>query len=41
MKKSIDKPTNKGSIKELFKNYKGDYKSKKIDWGKPIGKEKI
>ena len=27
------------NIKELFKNYNGDYKPTEIDWGKPEGDE--
>ena len=27
------------NIKELFADYKGDYKLVEIDWGKPEGKE--
>ncbi len=27
------------NIKELFANYKGDYKPTEFDWGKPVGKE--
>ena len=27
------------NIKELFENYKGDYKPTEIDWGKPEGDE--
>ena len=27
------------SIKELFKDYKEDYKQEEIDWGKPEGEE--
>lgn len=27
------------NIKELFVDYKGDYKSMEIEWGKPEGKE--
>lgn len=28
-------------IKELFKNYKGKYSPADIDWGDPVGYEKI
>ena len=27
------------NIKELFKNYKGNYEPEEIDWGKPEGEE--
>lgn len=27
------------NIKELFVDYKGEYKSMEINWGKPEGKE--
>lgn len=27
------------NIKELFKNYKGNYEPEKIDWGEPKGEE--
>lgn len=27
------------TIKELFANYEGDYKSEEIDWGEPVGRE--
>lgn len=27
------------NIKELFKDYKGEYKKLEINWGKPEGKE--
>lgn len=33
------KTTSNISIKALFKNYKGDYKPKEIDWGDKKGSE--
>ena len=27
------------TIKELFKDYEGDYVKEEIDWGEPVGKE--
>ena len=27
------------NIKELFKDYKGDYETTEIDWGEPKGEE--
>lgn len=27
------------NIKELFKNYNGNYEKENIDWGDPVGKE--
>lgn len=36
----IEKAKNKRkNIKELFENYKGEYKAEKIEWGKPQGDE--
>lgn len=35
------KETTKESIKDRFKDYNEKYIPKEIDWGKPIGKEKI
>lgn len=29
----------KYTIKDIFKDYKGDYKPEEQDWGKPVGKE--
>lgn len=36
--KKIEKEKRK-TIKELFANYEGDYKSEEIDWGEPVGRE--
>ena len=33
------KTQNRKNIKELFKDYKGEYKPKEIDWGEPEGEE--
>ena len=33
------KTQNRKNIKELFKDYKGEYKHKEIDWGEPEGEE--
>ena len=33
------KDNKRKNIKELFKDYKGDYKSEEIDWGEPQGDE--
>ena len=33
------KTQNRKDIKELFKDYKGEYKSEEIDWGEPEGEE--
>lgn len=33
------KTQNRKNIKELFKDYKGEYKPEKIDWGEPEGEE--
>ena len=33
------KEKKKKNIKELFKNYKGNYEPEEIDWGKPEGEE--
>ena len=33
------KEKKKKNIKELFKNYKGNYEPEKIDWGEPKGEE--
>ena len=33
------KENKRKNIKELFEDYKGDYKSKEIDWGEPQGDE--
>lgn len=35
----IEKIEEKKNIKQLFKDYKGDYKSVNIDWGTPKGEE--
>ncbi len=35
----IEKTKNRKNIKELFKDYKGDYKPNEIDWGEPVGDE--
>ena len=37
MKKANNKK--RKNIKELFKDYKGDYKPSEIDWGEPKGEE--
>jgi len=31
--------TERKNIKELFKDYKGEYEPSEIDWGEPEGKE--
>ena len=33
------KTQNRKNIKELFKDYKGEYKPEEIDWGEPEGEE--
>ena len=33
------KTQNRKKIKELFKDYKGEYKPEEIDWGEPEGEE--
>lgn len=33
------KTQNRKNIKELFKDYKGEYKPDEIDWGEPEGEE--
>ena len=33
------KTQNRKNIKELLKDYKGEYKPKEIDWGEPEGEE--
>ena len=33
------KTQNRKNIKELFKDYKGEYKPEEIDWGEPKGEE--
>lgn len=35
----IEKKSKEKSIKDLFKNYKGTYKPKEIDFGAPAGNE--
>ena len=35
----IEKAQNRKNIKELFKNYKGDYEQVEMDWGDPVGEE--
>ncbi len=35
----IEKANSRKNIKELFADFKGDYKPIDIDWGKPVGKE--
>lgn len=33
------KTQNRKNIKELFKDYKGEYKPEEIEWGEPEGEE--
>lgn len=35
----IEKTENRKNIKELFQDYKGEYKPEEIDWGSPVGDE--
>lgn len=31
----------KKTIQELFSDYEGEYDVEEIDWGEPVGKEKV
>lgn len=35
----IEKAENRKNIKDLFKDYKGEYNKAEIDWGNPVGDE--
>lgn len=41
MKKSLNKEKSKKDIKRRFENYNENYTPKEIDWGEPVGKERI
>ena len=35
----LEKAKNRKNIKDLFKDYNGNYKPTEIDWGEPVGDE--
>ena len=35
----IEPATKRKNIKELFEGYDGNYETKEVDWGEPVGKE--
>ena len=37
--KIIIRKIKKKTLKEMFEEYKGDYRPTELDWGKPVGRE--
>ena len=38
-KNKLEKANKRKNIKELFKDYDGNYEPTEIDWGEPVGDE--